>query len=131
MPPALLRGVVAVLCALIAPACAASPEEQTLLRFFAAAPTLDSTVIRKYATIGFDPRTAGIVQSFTILAETAQGDDSRDVTIEAVVLEPSGTAAHRTMIARLEKVDGRWLVTGLRPAPASRTARAASSAPPN
>lgn len=131
MPPALLRAVVVILCGLFAPACAASPEEQTLLRFFAAAPTLDSTLIRKYATIGFDPRTGGIVQSFSILAETAQGDDSKDVTIEAVVLEPTGTAAQRTMIARLEKVDERWLVTGLRPAPASRTARAASSALPN
>jgi hypothetical protein len=35
------------------------------------------------------------------------------------------------MVATFGKVDGRWLITGLRQTPASRTSREASSAPQN
>ena len=126
-----LLGAGSVLCVLAALACSPSPEEQTLLRFFEAAPTLDSTVIRKYATIGFAPRTDGVVQTFTVTAVGSETETAKDATIDAVVLEPAGTTVRRTMIVRFEKIDGRWLITGLRQAPASRTSRAASSAQPN
>jgi len=112
-------------------ACGASAEEQTLLRFFVAAPTLDSTVISKYATIGFNPRTDGIVQTFTVTSVGPERQDRKDVTIDAVVLEPNGVTGRRTMIATFQKIDGRWLVTSLRQTPASQTSREASSVPRN
>jgi hypothetical protein len=131
MRRALVLSVVSALWALASIACTASVEEQTLRRFFVAAPTLDSTVIHKYATIGFNPRTDGIVQSFTVTAVGPERQDAKDVTIEAVVLDPNGIASRRTMVATFGKVEGRWLITGLRQTPASRTSREASSAPQN
>ena len=131
MRRALVLSVGSALWALASLACSASPEEQTLLRFFVAAPTLDSTVIGKYATIGFNPRIDGIVQTFTVTAVGPERQDQKDVTIDAVVLQPDGITARRTMVATFGKVDGRWLITGLRQTPASRTSRGASSAPQN
>ena len=131
MRRALVLSVGSALWALASLACSASPEEQTLLRFFVAAPTLDSTVIGKYATIGFNPRIDGIVQTFTVTAVGPERQDQKDVTIDAVVLQPDGITARRTMVATFGKVDGRWRITGLRQTPASRTSREASSAPQN
>src|SRR4029453_4964275 len=127
MRRALGLSVGSALWALASLACSASPEEQTLLRFFVAAPTLDSTVIGKYATIGFNPRTDGIVQTFSVTAVGPERRDQKDVTIDAVVLQPDGITARRTMVATFGKVDGRWLITGLRQTPASRTSREVSS----
>ena len=129
MRRAMVLSVASALWALASLSCSASPEEQTLLRFFVAAPTLDLSVISKYATIGFNPRTDGIVQTFTVTAVGPNGQDRKDVTIDAVVLQPDGITSRRTMIATFEKIDGRWLITGLRQTPASRTSREASSAP--
>jgi hypothetical protein len=127
----LALSVGSALWALAALACSASPEEQTLLRFFVAARTLDSTVISKYATIGFNPRTDGIVQTFTVTSIGPEQQDRKDVSIDAVVLEPNGVTSRRTMVATFQKIDGRWLVTSLRQTPASQTSRGASSAPQN
>jgi hypothetical protein len=127
----LALSVGSALWALAALACSASPEEQTLLRFFVAARTLDSTVISKYATIGFNPRTDGIVQTFTVTSIGPEQQDRKDVSIDAVVLEPNGVTSRRTMVATFQKIDGRWLVTFLRQTPASQTSRGASSAPQN
>ena len=131
MRRALVLSVGSALWALASLACSTSPEEQTLLRFFVAAPTLDSTVIRKYATVGFNPRTDGIVQTFSVRAVGPEHQDQKDVTIDAVVLQPDGATSRRTMVATFGKVEGRWLITGLRQTPASRTSRGASSAPQN
>ena len=127
----LALSVGSTLWALATLACSASPEEQTLLRFFVAARTLDSTVISKYATIGFNPRTDGIVQTFTVMSIGPEHQDRKDVSIDAIVLEPNGVTGRRTMVATFQKIDGRWLVTSLRQTPASQTSRGASSAPPN
>jgi hypothetical protein len=125
----LVLGLCSALWVLAALGCSASTEEQTLLQFFVAARTLDTTVIRKYATIGFNPQTDGIVQTFTVMAMGPERENQKDVTIDAVVLLPTGDTARRTMVATFGKIDGRWLVTGLRQIPASRTSREASSAP--
>jgi hypothetical protein len=123
--------VASAVSALVLMGCgAASVEEQTLLRFFVAARTLDSTVLRKYATVGFNPRTDGIVQALTVTAVGPERPNGKEVTIDAVVLEPSGVASRRTMVATFARVEGRWLITGLRQIPASQTSREASSAPP-
>lgn len=127
----LVLSVASALWLLASLGCSASPEEQTLLRFFVAARTLDTTIIRKYATVGFNPQTDGIVQTFTVTAIGPERQDRKDVTIDAVVLLPSGVTARRTLVATFGKIDGRWLVTGLRQTPASRTSREASSAPRN
>ncbi len=131
MRRAVVLSVGSALCVLASLACSASSEEQTLRRFFVTAPTLDSTVIGKYATVGFNPRTDGIVQAFTITAVGPERQDHKDVTIDAVVLQPDGTSTRRTMVATFGKVQGRWLIIGLRQIPASRTSREVSSAPPN
>lgn len=131
MRRALVLSVGSALWALASVACSASSEEQTLLRFFVAAPTLDSTVIGKYATVGFNPQTDGIVQTFNITAMGPEHQDQKDVTIAAVVLQPDGITARRTMVATFGKVQGRWLITGLRQTPASRTSRGVSSVPQN
>jgi hypothetical protein len=131
MRRALVLSVGSALWALMSLACSASSEEQTLLRFFVAAPTLDSTVIGKYATVGFNPRTDGIVQTFVVSTVGPERQGQKDVTIDAVVLQPDGVTARRTIVATFGKVQGRWLITGLRQTPASRTSREVSSAPQN
>lgn len=131
MRRALALSVGSALWALASLGCSASPEEQTLLQFFVAARTLDTTVIRKYATVDFNPQTDGIVQTFTVTTIGPEQQDRKDVTIDAVVLQPSGVTARQTMVATFGKVDGRWLITGLRQTPASRTSREASSAQQN
>jgi hypothetical protein len=131
MRRALVLSLGSALCAAALLACSMSPEEQTLFRFFVAAPTLDSTVIGKYATVGFNPRTDGIVQTFSVTMVGPERQHQKDVTIDAVVLQPDGNTSRRAMVATLARVEGRWLITGLRQTPASRTSREGSSAPQN
>jgi hypothetical protein len=129
---ALTLSAVSALWVVALVACSpASVEEQTLLRFFVAARTLDSTVIQKYATIGFNPRTEGIVQSFTMRTMSPEQQGRKDATIDAVVREPDGAKVRRTLVAKFQKIEGRWMITGLQRTPASQTSREASSAPPN
>jgi hypothetical protein len=128
---ALTLSVGSAVWALAALACSASPEEQTLLKFFVAARTLDSTVISKYATIGFNPRTDGVVQTFTVTSMGPERQDQKDVTIDADVLDPNGVTGRRTMVVTFQKINGRWLITSLRQTPASQTSREGSSAPQN
>lgn len=128
----LALSVVPALWAALALACRpASAEEQTLLRFFVAAPTLDRTVISKYATVSFNPRTDGIVESFTVTSVGPERQDQKDVTLDALVRDPSGQTVRRTLAARFQRIEGRWLITGLRQTPASQTSREASSDPRN
>ena len=132
MPRAVALSIVSVGWALVMTACGgASAEEQTLLRFFTAAPTLDSTVIGKYATVGFNPRTDGIVQTFTITDSGQERDGMKDVTIAAVVRDPAGAIVRRTLVVTFQTREGRPLITALRPVPVSRTSRAASSVQPS
>lgn len=127
----LVLSVASALWTIASLACApASAEEQTLLRFFVAARTLDTTMIGRYATIAFNPRTDGIVQSFSVTSIGPESDDRKDVTLDAVVLEPNGKTERRMMVATLQRVEGRWLITRLRQTPASQTSRAESSVPP-
>jgi hypothetical protein len=128
---ALALSVVSALWAVALACSPASVEEQTLRQFFVAARTLDSTVIQKYATVGFNPRTEGTVQSFTVQRVSRERQERKDVTLEAVVRAPDGATVRRTMIATFQRLDGRWIITGLRQTPASQTSRGASSAPQN
>ena len=116
----------------LAAACGvASREEQTLLRFFEAARTLDSTEIAKYATVGFNPRSEGVVQTFTVTAIGPEREAAKDVTIEAVVRAPTGTTERRGLRVTFQKIEDRWIITGLQRIPASQTSRAGSSDRPS
>ena len=126
MRRALILGVASV-WALTAVACAASAEEQTLLKFFEAARTLDRAIIDKYATVGFNPRTDGIVQTFTVTDAGQDREGRKDVTIDAVVRDPSGATTQRTYVVTFQA----GVITGLRQIPASRTSREASSDRPS
>jgi hypothetical protein len=129
--PALTLSVVSVCCAVVSVACGpASAEEQTLLGFFEAARALDSTRIAKYATVGFNPRTEGIVQTFTVTSAGQERDGMKDVTIDAIIRLPAGQMEQRTLVVTFQAREGRSIITGLRQAPASRTSREASSAQP-
>jgi hypothetical protein len=62
-------------------ACAVSPEEQVLTRFFEASRALDSTQLYRLATVTLNPRVDGSIQTFSIAErradETAPLVDSR------------------------------------------------------
>ena len=62
-----LRGAMAAVATLCLTACAASPEEQVLTRFFEASRTLDHTILSRLATVTFSPRVDGSVQTFSIV----------------------------------------------------------------
>jgi hypothetical protein len=120
--------------ALLSVACSASAEEQTLLRFFEAARTLDRTIIQKYSRVSFNPRTDGIVQSFSLATRGPERDGQKDITIEAVVRAPDGGVSRQTLLVSFQRVSsgdqsstGRWVITSLRQIPASQTSREASS----
>jgi hypothetical protein len=136
-----MTGGVFVLSMACAPATA---EEQLLSKFFQAARTLDSSVTTQFSTIGFNPRTEGSVQGFVVTAIGHEQAKSRgvekDVTIKAAVRSPDGRISSRTLIMTLQRsavpgpgptAEGRWMITALRQAPASRTSRATSSVPPS
>ncbi|HEY1302752.1 MAG TPA: hypothetical protein VGF24_04340 [Vicinamibacterales bacterium] len=62
-PIAVAAGL-ATLC--LVAACAPTPEEQVLARFFEASRALDSTLLDRLATVTLNPRTDGSIQTFTI-----------------------------------------------------------------
>jgi hypothetical protein len=89
--------------------------------------------IRMAAVSAYDPR-------YDRDLAGARGEiTARDVTISAFLLPPQGEMRWETMIVRIaradvilskgERVRGRWIVTGVTPAPTARTSPAASSAP--
>jgi hypothetical protein len=73
-----LPGVAAALGLMVA--CAASPEEQVLTRFFDASRSLDSTLLNRLSTVTFNPRTEGSIQTFAILE---RGPEQRAPLTEA------------------------------------------------
>ena len=112
-----------------------SPERQLLLNFFQACRVYDTTVLARMATVSCNPRTDGVVLSFDIVRVTneaagGRGHRRRDITINARVRPIGGEATERTVVATLEEIEGRWMVTDLTPSPASRTSPAASFALP-
>jgi hypothetical protein len=52
-------------------ACAASPEEQVLTRFFEASRALDGTQLYRVATVTLNPRLDGSIQTFSIAERRA------------------------------------------------------------
>jgi hypothetical protein len=106
-----------------------SPERQLLLDFFQACRIYDTTVLARLATVSCNPMTDGIVQGFEILA-VDRAPDSSNVTIRAQVRSFEGQVSEQTISVSIGRHNGRWMVTGLTPPPASQTSPAASSALP-
>lgn len=111
-----------------------SPERQLLLEFFQACQVYDTAVLARLATVPCNPRVDGVVQDFEIVsvrdADGSNGAPVRDVTINARVRPLGGTPVQRMLSVKLSEVEGRWMVAGVTPPPASQTSPAASSALP-
>ena len=117
-------------CALLASACVwPSAERQLLLDFFQACRAYDTTVLARLSTVACNPKTDGVVQEFDVV-RIDRAADARQVTIRARVRSFGGQLSEQNINVALERRDGRWMVTGLTPPPASQTSPAASSALP-
>jgi hypothetical protein len=130
--------VAALLAAVSGVGCSRYPQErQALIDFFEAARLRDTTVLSNMSTATFEPRTDGIVQQFDIdrveavppRMENGKAIEAKHGLVNAQVRTPEGEIVAETLDVMFERpVGGRWRITQLR---ASRTSRAASSAPPN
>jgi hypothetical protein len=107
-----------------------SPERQLLLDFFQACRVYDTTVLARLSTVACNPKTDGVVQEFDIV-RIDRAAAATQVTIRAQVRSFGGQVSERNVTLSLERRDGRWMVTGLTPPPASQTSPAASSVRPN
>ncbi len=123
------RLTVALTSALTLAGCAA-PEQALLEEFFAASRLRDRTALQRLSTVTFEPLQQGIVRTFRIggvTPERADGDMvTKDVRVDAPVILPDGRAVQKTLVVTLQRAtggdSGRWIVTGVRDAPASRAA---------
>ena len=106
-----------------------SPERQLLLDFFQACRVYDTTVLARLATVSCNPKTDGVVQEFEVVS-VDRAPDARNVTIRARVRSLQGQVSEQAISVAMGRHDGRWMVTGLTPPPASQTSPAASSALP-
>ena len=103
-----------VALAIAAGACAAAPQERSLLEaFFRAARLHDTTALAAIATTTYNPRTEGTVQSFEIVSAEPERNGRKRVMVEARVRTPEGRVVPRTLVVTLEARDGRWLITGI------------------
>jgi hypothetical protein len=135
-----MRPTLVALClaAMSAAGCSRyTQERQALIDFFEAARLRDTTVLGNMGTATFEPRTDGIVQQFDIdrveamppRMENGQAIEAKHGIVNAQVRMPDGEVVPERLDVRFERpVGGRWMITQLR---ASRTSRAASSAPLN
>jgi hypothetical protein len=104
-------------------------EEQLLQRFFDASRLYDMAAVEKVATVAFNPRIDGVVEEFTVAGVEETGD--RRVADVDVMVRRGGRLADERLRVTISRRGGRWLITDVRRLPASQTAPAASSAPPN
>ena len=111
------RLVVVFVALLVVVGCSRASERSLLERFFSASRLRDTTALRNIATVIFEPRERGTVATFEIVAvvKRREGDrELKDVTITAPVRLPTRETVHQTLVVTLEKIAGRWIVTGVR-----------------
>ena len=77
--------------------CAPAADEQVVTRFFEASRTLDSTRLDRFATVVFNPRTDGSVQTFSIIDRSPEqrlpvGDANRGTALRSLATSPLGDA---------------------------------------
>lgn len=100
--------------------CSRAGERALLERFFSASRLRDTTALREIATVIFEPRERGTVATFEIVAVAKRREADReleDVTITAPVRLPTRETVQQALVVTLEKIAGRWMVTGVRSAP--------------
>ena len=104
-----------VLLAIAAAGCRVlSQEEQLLTRFFETARLHDTTVLAKYATVTFNPRTEGVVRAFDVERVETVDDASKRVTIEAQVAATDGQMVERTLVVTMRRQDDGWIISEIR-----------------
>ena len=123
-----LRSSLAAAC-LVAACGVLTLEEQLLRRFFEASRLYDMAAVEKVATVVFNPVSDGIVQDFRV-AGVVESGDRRVAAVDVRVRRRQVITEERLQVT-IERRAGRWLITGVTRPPASQTAPAASSAPPN
>jgi hypothetical protein len=110
-----------------------SSERQLLLDFFQACRVYDTTVMARMATATCDPKQFGVVEEFEIENvrhdRSSAGYPQEEVALRARIRSLDGDIREHPVVATLEQVDDRWIVTALMQPPASRTSREASSVP--
>jgi hypothetical protein len=122
--PGLRRRGLALAGLLLSAGCAAS-EQALLQEFFAASRLRDTTVLRRIATVVFEPREQGIVRTFEITgvsAERREGQTAfKDVTISTPLVRPDGRTVDTSLVVTLQRTatSSRWIVSGVRDAAAS------------
>lgn len=103
-----------------------SPERQLLLDFFQACRVYDRTTLARLATVSCNPQTDGVVQRIHMLA-VDRGEGVRRATIRTLVQLGGGRSSEQDLDVTIERRDGRWMVTAVKPLQASQTLPAASS----
>jgi hypothetical protein len=116
---------VLALAALAVAACAGSactrPERSILDQFFTNSRLRDTTALRRFSTITFEPLQQGIVLDFDI-DTVVKEEDTKTVTVSAQVKQPDGRVEPETLIVMMQRrkaddpartTDGEWKITGL------------------
>lgn len=81
-------------------------------QFFAASRLRDSTALSPVSSTLFDPSQHGTVLSFDVLSVHVIRPDLKEVHLRALVRPPRGEAAPKALSILLQKVEGRWSVSG-------------------
>ena len=84
------------------------------MRFFEAARLHDTTVMAKYATVTFNPKTEGVVQEFDVEDVEELAPRFKVVTLRAQVRGPDGRVAERQLSASMREQPDGWVITELR-----------------
>lgn len=91
-----------------------SQEEQLLTRFFEAARLHDTTVMARYATVTFNPKTEGVVQEFDVEDVEEMAPKFKVVMLRAQVRGPDGRVAERQLEAAMRELPDGWVITDIR-----------------
>ena len=87
-----------------------SPEEQLLTDFFEAARVYDTSVMARLSAVPMNPRTDGIVDTFTIRAVDRADDQRELVRVSANVRSFAGRTSSRELVFTVARRDGRWFI---------------------
>lgn len=108
------------LTASIASACT-RPERSIVDKFFTDSRLRDTTALRRFSTVTFEPLEQGIVLDFDI-DTVAKEEDTKTVTVSAQVKRPDGRVEPATILVMMQRrkaddparaTDGDWRITGL------------------
>jgi hypothetical protein len=104
----------------VASACA-RPEQSILDQFFTNSRLRDTTALRRFSTVTFEPLQQGTVLDFEI-STVVKEEDTKTVTVSAQVKRPDGRVEPTTLIVMMQRrkaddparaTDGEWKITGV------------------